>query len=59
VEWGGLYQDIKKGILWGSSLTPVLGVFYLLDLDQKIEKLDAKYFQYINDILILALTRWL
>jgi len=58
VEWGGIYQDIKKGIPRGSSLSPLLGAFYLLELDQKMEKLDVKYFRYMDDILILAPTRW-
>jgi len=58
VEWGGLYQDIKKGIPRGSSLSPLLGAFYLTELDQKMEKLDVKYFRYMDDILILAPTRW-
>ncbi len=29
-----------------------------MELDQKMEKLDAKYFRYMDDILILAPTRW-
>ncbi len=32
--------------------------FYLMELDRKMEKLDAKYFRYMDDILILAPTRW-
>ncbi|RZB38005.1 MAG: hypothetical protein SRB2_00351 [Desulfobacteraceae bacterium Eth-SRB2] len=58
VEWGGLYQDVQKGIPRGCSLSPLLGAFYLLELDQKMEKLDVKYFRYMDDILILAPTRW-
>jgi len=58
VEWGGLYEDVKKGISRGSSLSPLLGAFYLLDLDKRIEKMDVKYFRYMDDILILASTRW-
>ena len=58
VEWGGLYQDIKRGIPRGSSLSPLLGAFYLLELDHMMEKLDVKYFRYMDDILILASTRW-
>jgi RNA-directed DNA polymerase len=58
VEWGGLYQDIKKGIPRGSSLSPLLGAFYLMELDKKMETLDVKYFRYMDDILILAPTRW-
>lgn len=56
VEWGGLYQDIKKGISRGSSLSPLLGAFYLMELDQKMAKLDVKYFRYMDDILTLAPT---
>jgi hypothetical protein len=32
--------------------------FYLTELDQKMVKLDVKYFRYMDDILILASTRW-
>jgi len=58
VEWGGLYQDISRGIPRGSSLSPLLGAFYLMELDKKMKKLDVKYFRYMDDILILATTRW-
>ena len=58
VEWGGLYQDITKGIPRGSSLSPLLGAFYLLDLDQRMTEMEVKYFRYMDDILILAPTRW-
>jgi hypothetical protein len=58
VEWGGLYRDINRGIPRGSSLSPLLGAFYLTELDQKMVKLDVKYFRYMDDILILASTRW-
>ena len=58
VKWGGLYQDIRRGIPRGASLSPPLGAFYLLDLDRRMEGLDVKYFRYMDDILILAPTRW-
>ncbi len=58
VEWGGLYQDIKRGIPRGASLSPLLGAFYLLDLERNMERLDVKYVRYLDDILILAKTRW-
>jgi hypothetical protein len=58
VEWGGLYKDVTKGISRGSSLSPLLGAFYLLELDQRMEKMDVKYFRYMDDILILAPSRW-
>lgn len=58
MEWGGLYQDIRKGIPRGASLSPLLGAFYLLDLDREMEKLDVPYFRYMDDILILTPSRW-
>jgi len=58
VEWGGLYQNIKRGLPRASSLSPLLGAFYLLDLDREMEKMDVRYVRYQDDILILAPTRW-
>ena len=58
IEWGGLCQEVKRGIARGSSLSPLLGAFYLLDLDRRLEKLNVKYFRYMDDVLILAPTRW-
>jgi len=57
VEWGGLYQHISRNISKGSWLSPLLGAFYLLDLDRKMDKIDVKYFRYMDDVLILAPTR--
>ena len=58
VEWGGMYQDVKRGIPRGASLSPLLGAWYLRELDQRLEGLGVKYFRYMDDILILAETRW-
>lgn len=41
-----------------SSLSPLLGAFCLLDLDQRLEKLPVTYFRYRDDVLIVAPTRW-
>lgn len=58
VEWGGLYQDVKCGVAKGASLSPLLGAFYLSELDEKMEALDIKYFRYMDDILVLSKSRW-
>ena len=58
VEWGGTYRDIQRGIPRGASFSSLLGAFYLLDLDREMEKLDVRYFRYMDDILILASTLW-
>ena len=39
-------------------MSPLLGAFYLMELDWEMEKLNVKYFRYMDDILILAPTRW-
>ena len=39
-------------------MSPLLGAVYLLELDRKMAKLDVKYFRYVDDILILAPSRW-
>jgi RNA-directed DNA polymerase len=49
---------MKQGISRGSTLFPLLGAFYLLDLDQRFQKVNVKYFRYMDDVLILAPTRW-
>ncbi|MCU7836543.1 MAG: reverse transcriptase/maturase family protein [gamma proteobacterium symbiont of Taylorina sp.] len=58
VERGGLYQDIIKGLPRGSPLSPLLGAFYLYELDQALEQEDCYYIRYMDDILILTKTRW-
>jgi len=54
----GNYVDIKKGLPMGSPLSPLLGGFYLRELDDKIEKTGVFYIRYMDDILIMATTRW-
>ena len=39
VERNGLYQEVKRGIPRGSSLSPLLGAFYLMELDRNITSL--------------------
>jgi len=58
VHWGGLYQDIIKGLPRGSPLSPLLGAFYLYELDKAFEQDDCFYIRYMDDILILTKTRW-
>ena len=57
VEWGGIYQDIRRGIPRAASLSPLLGAFYLLDLDRRMEGLGMKHLRYMDDILIRATRR--
>jgi len=57
VEWGGLYQDIRIGIPRGASLSPLIGAFFLNDLDILLCDEYVVYVRYMDDILILTSTR--
>lgn len=58
VESGGLYQEYRKGVPRASSLSPLLGAFYLAELDHRMDEFDGKYIRCMDDILILAKSRW-
>jgi RNA-directed DNA polymerase len=58
VECGGSYREIKQGISRGCPLSPLIGAFFLSELDQWFQKDGLFYVRYINDILILIPTRW-
>ena len=57
-ERGGLYKEITKGISRGCSLSPLIGAFFLHELDKGFEKDGLFYVRYMDDILILTKTRW-
>lgn len=42
----------------GSSLSPLLGVFYLRGLDMRLDIPGVFYARYMDDILIMAKSRW-
>ena len=57
-ERGGLYWDSQQGIALGSPLSPLLGAFFLTELDDALEHLGLFAVRYMDDILVLAPTRW-
>ena len=57
-ERGGLFWDHDKGIPLGSPLSPVLGGFFLRELDQRVARPGLLYVRYMDDILVLTPTRW-
>ncbi len=57
-ERGGLFWEHSKGIALGSPLSPIIGAFFLTELDEKLEKLGLFYVRFMDDILVLAPTRW-
>ena len=57
-ERGGLFRDHHQGIARGCPLSPVLGAFFLRALDERLERLPVFAVRYMDDVLILAESRW-
>jgi RNA-directed DNA polymerase len=57
-ERGGSFWDYEKGISLGCPLSPLIGAFFLNALDVVAAKLRLFYVRFMDDILILAPTRW-
>jgi hypothetical protein len=58
---GGLtFRDITRGIPGGCSLSPLMGAFHLHAMDVAMTTRHARcfYIRYMDDILILAPSRW-
>jgi RNA-directed DNA polymerase len=58
VEHGGIFRDIKQGLPRGCPLSPLLGAFFLAELDEALEKQDVFYVRYMDDVLIMSQRRW-
>jgi len=56
--YGGLYWDNERGISLGCPLSPWIGAFYLVELDEAMAKLPVVYQRFMDDWVILAKTRW-
>jgi RNA-directed DNA polymerase len=59
VERGGTFKSITCGISRGCPLSPVISAYYLKALDEQMAA-DTRYFyrRYMDDVIILAKTRW-
>ena len=55
---GGNFIDIERGISLGCPLSPLMATFFLHELDQQFDHSDVFYVRFMDDILILAPTRW-
>jgi RNA-directed DNA polymerase len=59
VEKGGTFKSIHCGISRGCPLSPVIAAYYLKGLDEQMAG-DTRYLyrRYMNDVIVLAKTRW-
>ena len=57
-ERGGCFWDYDKGICLGCPLSPLMGAFFLHELDERMESTGLFYVRFMDDILILSPTRW-
>jgi hypothetical protein len=56
-ERGGHYFD-SGGLPLGCPLSPLLGAFFLRELDERLEHSGLFFVRYMDDIAVLAPTRW-
>lgn len=59
VEDGGTFHTPDKGISRGCPLSPLMGALHLYDMDEHFsQQPNIHYARYMDDIIILANTRW-
>ncbi len=54
VEFGGTFTHYTKGISRGCALSPLLGAFYLREMDEALSRQSVFYIRYMDDIVIVA-----
>lgn len=47
-ERGGIFHDYRRGIPLGAALSPVIGAFFLSELDQALERQGLFYIRYMG-----------
>ena len=57
-ERGGWFYDHDRGISLGCPLSPLMGAFFLHELDERMRRTGLFYVRFMDDILVLAPTRW-
>ncbi len=53
-----MFWDYERGISLGCPLSPFMGAFFLKPLDERMERSGLFYVRFMDDILVLAPTRW-
>ncbi|CAI1907702.1 Retron-type reverse transcriptase [Serratia fonticola] len=59
VEDGGTFHTPEQGISRGCPLSPLMGALHLYDMDEHFSQQPNIYYaRYMDDVIILAKTRW-
>ena len=53
-----LLREAERGICRGCSLSPITGAFFLVELDERLEKAGLFFVRTMDDVMVLAPTRW-
>lgn len=56
-ERAGWFWNYDRGISLGCPVSPLIGAFFLRDLDRQMERSGLFYVRFMDDILVLAPTR--
>jgi RNA-directed DNA polymerase len=57
-ERGGVFFEHARGISLGCPLSPLMGVFFLREVDLALEASGLFHVRFMDDVLVLAPTRW-
>jgi hypothetical protein len=57
-ERGGWFFEHGRGISLGYPLSPLMAAFFLRELDQRMERGGLFYVRFMDDIVVLAPSRW-
>jgi RNA-directed DNA polymerase len=58
VASGGWFWDCERGVSLGCPLSPLIGAFFLDELDRQMTATGLFYIRFMDDILVLAPTGW-
>lgn len=58
IERSGNFEKINKGISVGCLHSPLIAIFYLVELDKAMASKLVFYRRYMDDIIVLAKIRW-
>ncbi len=57
-EQGGWIWEHERGISLGCLLSLLMGAFFLHELDRRMERSGVFYVRFMDDIVVLAPSRW-